>query len=80
MGKGRHLKRTSLHGRGRSGVKHKYRSHLTVVLKEDELVQRKTRVRPMLAERPSYWEGRGEAGDAVARELRQRRDQERQRI
>lgn len=30
MGKGVHLKRTSMHGRGRSGQRLRYRSHLTV--------------------------------------------------
>ena len=75
MGQGRHLKRISLHGRGRSGRRLKYRSHLTVVLKEDDTVQRKTIVRPMLPERPSYWRGRGEGGETVARELQQRQQQ-----
>lgn len=30
VGRGTHLKRTSVHGRGRSGVRLRYRSHLTV--------------------------------------------------
>ena len=30
MGKGSHLKRISMHGRGRSGQRLRYRSHLTV--------------------------------------------------
>lgn len=30
VGKGQYLKRNSMHARGRSGVLHKYRSHLTV--------------------------------------------------
>ena len=32
MGKGQHLKRISMHGRGRSGRRLRYRSHLTVRL------------------------------------------------
>ncbi|CAI5490194.1 unnamed protein product [Closterium sp. Naga37s-1] len=34
VGKGRYLKRLNPHGRGRSGVKHRYRSRLTVVVRE----------------------------------------------
>ena len=30
VGKGQHLKRTKVHGRGRSGKMNKYRAHLTV--------------------------------------------------
>lgn len=30
VGKGDHVKRTSVHGRGRSGVRLRYRAHLTV--------------------------------------------------
>lgn len=30
VGKGQHLKRISMHGRGRSGRRLRYRSHLTV--------------------------------------------------
>ena len=50
VGKGTHLKRISIHGRGRSSTMLKYRSHLTIVLKE-EAVKRRTKVLPMLAER-----------------------------
>ena len=57
VGKGRYQKRTSLHGRGRSGVRHKYRAHLTVVLKEGD-VPRRTRVVPMLLERKKWWDMR----------------------
>lgn len=32
VGKAKHLQRTSIHGRGRSGRKHKYRSNLLVTL------------------------------------------------
>ncbi|KAK9809209.1 hypothetical protein WJX72_011485 [[Myrmecia] bisecta] len=34
VGRGTHLKRIAIHGRGRSGLRMKYRSHLTIVLKE----------------------------------------------
>lgn len=50
VGKGRHLKRVAIHGRGRSSTMLKYRSHLTIILKE-EAVRRRTRIIPMLAER-----------------------------
>lgn len=57
VGKGVYLKRTSLHGRGRSGKMQKYRSHLTVVLKEGT-VPRRTRIIPMVQERKKWWDMR----------------------
>lgn len=54
VGRGRHLKRVSLHGRGRQGKKYKYRSHLTVILKEEH-VPRRTKIVPMLQERKKWW-------------------------
>jgi large subunit ribosomal protein L22 len=54
VGKGQYLRRVSIHGRGRSGVMHKTRSHLTVVLKEEDNVPRKVKVMPMVQER-SKW-------------------------
>jgi len=53
VGKGQYLRRVSIHGRGRSGVMHKTRSHLTIVLKE-EATPRKTRVIPMVQERTKW--------------------------
>lgn len=53
VGKGQYLRRVSIHGRGRSGVMHKTRSHLTIVLKE-EPTPRKTRVIPMVQERTKW--------------------------
>lgn len=44
VGKGQYLRRVSIHGRGRSGVMHKNRAHLTVVLKEEAGVARRTQV------------------------------------
>lgn len=41
--KGRFMKRPLYHGRGRQGVMHKRRSHLTIVVKEGD-VPRRTRV------------------------------------
>jgi large subunit ribosomal protein L22 len=56
VGKGQYLKRVSIHGRGRSGVLHKKRSHLTIILREaDEPVPRRTRVIPMMQERKKMW-------------------------
>lgn len=56
VGKGQYLKRVSIHGRGRSGVMHKKRSHLTIILKEsDEPLARKTRIIPMMQERKKMW-------------------------
>ncbi|KAK9820938.1 hypothetical protein WJX74_010517 [Apatococcus lobatus] len=52
VGKGQYLKRMWPHGRGKSGIRHKYRSHLTIVLKEGN-AQRFTRVIPSLMERRS---------------------------
>lgn len=70
VGKGTHLKRTALHGRGRSGKMMKYRSHLTVVLREVNLPPRKTRVIPMVLERQKWWgmrEGHGEGESSLLR-------------
>lgn len=53
VGKGQYLRRVSIHGRGRSGVMHKTRSHLTIVLKE-EATPRKTKVIPMVQERTKW--------------------------
>lgn len=61
MGKGQHLKRTSMHGRGRSGRRLKYRSHLTVLLREEEVApRRRTKVIPMLMERERFWRMRAD--------------------
>lgn len=63
VGRGTHLKRVNMHGKGKSGVLHKYRAHLTVVLAE-AATRRRTRVVPMLAERQKLWDMRdGKAGD-----------------
>lgn len=63
VGRGTHLKRISIHARGRSGTKHKYRSHLTVLLKEGD-APRRVRVIPMLQERQKTWDMReGRDGD-----------------
>ncbi|KAL6780293.1 MRPL22 [Auxenochlorella protothecoides x Auxenochlorella symbiontica] len=51
VGKGQYLKRNSMHARGRSGVLHKYRSHLTIMMREDAEMEVRTRVIPMAAER-----------------------------
>ncbi|KAI8112130.1 hypothetical protein M9434_003454 [Picochlorum sp. BPE23] len=53
VGKGQYLRRISIHGRGRSGVMHKTRSHLTVILKE-EATPRRTKIIPMLQERKKW--------------------------
>ncbi|KAI7841487.1 hypothetical protein COHA_004880 [Chlorella ohadii] len=56
VGKGQHLKRISMHGRGRSGRRLRYRSHLTVVLREEEREpRRRTKIVPQLMERDKYW-------------------------
>lgn len=61
VGSGSHLKRISMHGRGRSGRRLRYRSHLTVVLREEEREPRmRTKIIPMLAERPKLWRMRGD--------------------
>lgn len=57
VGKGQYIKRVAMHGRGRAGVKHKYRSHLTIILKEEETKLR-TRVLPMMQERKKFWDMR----------------------
>ncbi|KAL0037212.1 hypothetical protein WJX79_006356 [Trebouxia sp. C0005] len=45
VGKGQHSKRMNTHARGRSGVRHVYHSHLTIILAEGQL-KRVTRFRP----------------------------------
>lgn len=45
VGKGQHLKRLSMHARGRSATRLKYRSHLTIVLAEGSQ-KRVTQFRP----------------------------------
>ncbi len=45
VGKGQHSKRMNTHARGRSGVRHVYHSHLTIILAEGKL-KRVTRFRP----------------------------------
>ncbi|PSC71950.1 50S ribosomal L22 [Micractinium conductrix] len=63
VGKGQHIKRISVHGRGRSGKKLRYRSHLTVVLREEEREpRRRTKIVPMLAERHKMWRMREAQG------------------
>ncbi|EFN53873.1 hypothetical protein CHLNCDRAFT_136009 [Chlorella variabilis] len=63
VGKGQNLKRTSMHGRGRSGKRLKYRSHLTVLLREEEEEpRRRTRIVPMMAERHKLWRMREAQG------------------
>eukprot|EP00887_Chlorella_sp_A99_P002294 scaffold10.g2294.t1 len=57
VGKGDHLKRISVHGRGRSGQRLRYRAHLTVVLAEGD-TPRRTQVVPMLPERQRWLQGR----------------------
>lgn len=54
VGKGQYYKRVSMHAKGRSGIRHKYHSHLTIVLKEVEGLRRRTRVIPMLPERKKW--------------------------
>ena len=45
VGQGQHFKRLSMHARGRSGTRHKYHSHLTIILAEGPL-KRVTQFRP----------------------------------
>lgn len=45
VGKGRHLKRISMHARGRSATRLKYHAHLTIILAEGPL-KRVTQFRP----------------------------------
>jgi hypothetical protein len=52
------MKRVAMHARGRAGKKYKYRSHLTVILKQEEGVKKKTRVLPMMMERTKFWDMR----------------------
>ena len=58
VGKGQHMKRVAMHARGRSGKKYKYRSHLTIILKDEPGVKKKTRVLPMMMERTKLWDMR----------------------
>lgn len=57
VGKGQHMKRMSLHGRARSGTRHVYHSHLTIVLAEGK-PNKVTQYRPPLAQwqkhKPSF--------------------------
>jgi len=55
VGKGQHMKRVAMHARGRAGRKYKYRSHLTIILKQEKGVKKRTRVLPMMMEREKYW-------------------------
>ncbi|KAG7670336.1 hypothetical protein Ndes2526B_g00086 [Nannochloris sp. 'desiccata'] len=55
VGKGQHMKRVAMHARGRAGKKYKYRSHLTIILKQEEGVKKRTRVLPMMMEREKFW-------------------------
>lgn len=65
VGKGQHLKRISMHGRGRSGQRLRYRSHLTVVLREEQTEpQRRVRITPMIMERTKLWRMREAQGAA----------------
>jgi large subunit ribosomal protein L22 len=66
VGKGQYLRRVSIHGRGRSGVMHKNRAHLTVVLKEEPGLGRRVQVMPPVwerRERGGEGEGEGERAD-----------------
>ena len=49
------MKRVAMHARGRSGKKYKYRSHLTIILKQEKGVKKKMRVLPMMMEREKIW-------------------------
>ena len=64
VGKGQYLRRVSIHGRGRSGVMHKNRAHLTVVLKEEPGLGRRVQVMPPV------WERRTERTERTERERR----------
>lgn len=50
VGKAKFLKRMRIHGKGRSGVMHKMRAHLTIVVREGN-VRRKTKVVPPYLQR-----------------------------
>lgn len=66
VGKGTHLRRNRIHGRGRSGVMHRYYSHLTIVLKEGDK-KPKTRIQQPLLERPrKHWPQSWPAAAAAA--------------
>jgi hypothetical protein len=52
------MKRVAMHARGRAGKKYKYRSHLTIILKQEQGVKKKTRVLPMMMERTKFWDMR----------------------
>jgi large subunit ribosomal protein L22 len=58
VGKGQYLRRVSIHGRGRSGVMHKNRAHLTVVLKEGDAERRVRVIKPVWERRDGAVEGR----------------------
>lgn len=73
VGKGQHMKRVAMHARGRAGKKYKYRSHLTIILKEEQGVKKKTKVVPMMMERTKWWdmrEGKPIAAAAAVRDGR----------
>lgn len=59
VGKGQYLRRVSIHGRGRSGVMHKNRAHLTVVLKEGDSERRVRVIKPVWERRDDVVEGSG---------------------
>lgn len=61
VGKGTHLKRIKIHGRGRSGKMSRYRAHLTVKLQEKE-VPRKMHVKKMMFERDGSIRDQGRMG------------------
>jgi len=61
VGKGTHLKRIKIHGRGRSGKMSRYRSHLTVKLQEKE-VPRKMHVKKTMFERDGSIRDQGRMG------------------
>ena len=65
VGKGQYLRRVSIHGRGRSGVMHKNRAHLTVVLKEGDAARRVRVIKPVWERRDDAIEARNEAGVAL---------------
>lgn len=44
VGKGKYLRRVSIHGRGRSGVMHRPRSHVTIKLEERDSVRRRVQI------------------------------------
>jgi large subunit ribosomal protein L22 len=71
VGRGSHLVRAAIHGRGRTGVRHKYRAHLTVVLREAAAApRRRVRELPPLWERRKVWDMREGKGGGEARDAR----------